>query len=332
MTPLNKVLAGALFAQVALGAITWWPRGGAVSEPTILLDVDPQTVTHLEIVGRTTLDMEDAPEPVILDKVGDDWKITSLSGFPAKAEEVDKVLESLSEIEVRSPIGTTASSHVTLQVADDAFTRHVKLDAADAKHDLYLGAASGTAMHVRTAGQDEVYVLRGVTAWSIADQARRYYDTEYVRPELETVTSFRIKNAQGDYTLTKAGDAWRCDTLEDPSALDNDEAAALASSLLNIRIHDPVSTEVTPAHGLDGTVRVEWTVAANDTTTSHGYTVGVFDDESKYTIKADDSAWVVRVNESSVKRAVETDFAFLKGAPPLEETNSPPGGFFGDGG
>ncbi len=328
MTPINKLLVGALVLQLGLAAVTWMPTSSGPSSVT-LVDFGADAITHLEIVPRTTPEMESPPRSIVLDKEGDTWLISSASDYPADPDRVQPVLDQLGEVVVHSPIGTTAGAHAALQVADDQFTRRVTVSAGPESKTLFLGAATGASMQVRPEGEAEVYQLRGVTAWSIPDTPRRFFDTAYVKVPVDSITDLRIKNPQGDHTLIRMGGAWSSEELEDPSNLQQGEADAIARSLLSLRMSGPAGREVKPEYGLDGSVRVEFTVIEGESTVLRGYTVGARASEAKRYVKADDSEWVVEVLESAVIRALETDFKFLEVALPTEEDNQPAGGFFG---
>ena len=311
MTPINKILAGVLALQVVLAAITWIPRGGDASEPVQFVSSDTDSITRITIVGRTSPEEEAEPDQVTLTRSDGGWAIEDLGGYPADTTKVDELFENLTALVGRSPTGTTPASHYPLQVADDAFTRKVTLMAGDEEQTLYLGAASGSGMHVREASNDEVFTTRGVSAWSIADQNRRYYDTKYLEHGADDIDSFRVRNAQGDHTFIRVDGEWQIEGTEGSAGLEISEVASLVRTLMNVRIHEPVSKEIEPQHGLDGRVRVEWSVTENETTTPHGYTVGAEASDGKRYVQADGNEWVIEVLNSTVTRAIETDFAFL---------------------
>ena len=321
MTPINKILSGVLALQVVVAAITWVPRGSGPSEPSPLMTASAADITRITIVGRTSPELEDEPDQVTLSRAEAGWSIEDLGGYPADVSKVDEVLESLASLVGRSPTATTVASHYSLQVADDTFTRKITLTTAEGEQVLYIGAATGSGLHVRDGKSEDVYTTRGVSAWSIADQDRRYFDTKYLVHTADQIDSFRVKNLQGDHTLIKVGDAWQEEGALDPAAIEASEAASLVRTLMNLRVDTPTSAEPLPEHGLGGSVRVEWTVTEDETTTSHGYTVGAPSSEGKRYVRSDaDGAWVIEVLDSTVARAVDTEFAFLGAlGAPLEE-------------
>jgi hypothetical protein len=329
MTPLNKVLAGALVLLLGLAAFCWLPDDARGSGTTTLVDFGAEAIDHIELYGRMAPDMDSLPEPILLKKVEDSWFLASEGDYPANPERVQPVLDALGEVVVRAPVGTTPGAHAALQVAEDQFTRKITLGAGSESRTLFLGAASGASMQVRPDGADEVYALSGVTAWSIPDTPRRFFDTAYVKANFDEISGFRVKNRQGDHHLVRLGGYWNSEELDDPSAVHQEEVDALSRSLLNVRMSRPVGREVLPEHGLDGSVRVEYTVAEDSATVTKGYTVGSQHGDGLRFVKSDDSDWVALALESTVIRAIETDFKFLEGEPPKETDNKPSGGFFG---
>ena len=314
MISVNKTLSAVLAVQVVLAAITWVPRGGDSSEPTPFVATEPANITRIMVVGRTSPDQEGEPDEVILSRTDTGWVLESLAGYPADATKVDELLENLTSLMARSPTGTSAASHYPLQVADDTFTRKITISTETGDQVLYLGAATGSGMHVRDGSRQDVYTSRGVSAWSIADQDRRYFDTKYLEHSAEDIDSFRVRNSHGDHTLVRVGEEWQEEDAEDPTSTHSAEAASLIRTLMNVRVDTPIGRDALPQHGLDGSVRVEWTVTEDETTTVHGYTVGAVTSEGNRYVQADDDAWVIEVLDSSISRAVDTEFAFLTAA------------------
>ena len=253
------------------------------------------------------------PAPLTLQRDGDGWNIASLGGYPADPQSVEDVLGLLKGIALRAPIGTSEGSHAGLDVSDDTFTRRITLVSAAGEDTVYLGAASGSAMHIRRAGDTNVYLQRGESAWSISDQAKRYYNPIYLEEDVEQLDELRISNPFGNHEMVRAEDGWRRPSQESTQGVDQSEANALARSLLTVRMIAPVTTEVLPEHGFEQGTRVQWSVTEDDATRNGGYTIGAQADDTHHYLKSDASSWVVKVLSSSVARAHETQFSFLDG-------------------
>jgi len=307
--------------QLALVALVWSSPGTseAVAART-LLSGEVTSITSLTITGRTTLDQETPATPITLTREADGWRIASAEGYPAQADKVDDVLETLEGIRVRTPIGTSQGSHVGLGVADDAFTRRLTLTSAQGDTTVYLGAATGSAMHIRLADDERVYLHRGETAWSIADQTNRYFDPIYLEEDPEQIDQLTVSNSSEQHQMTRSEDGWRPTDRETTQGVEQSEADALVRGLLTVRMMEPVTRDVSAVHGLEQGARVEWTVIEDTTTRSNGYTIGAKADDRHHYVKADRSDWVVKVLSSGVERALETEFSFLDS----EATNEAP--------
>jgi hypothetical protein len=316
MNNTNKTLAGLLLVQGLLIGATWWPRSSTGFEARELVALDKEAITAVRITGRTTADGKEVPETLELSNTDGVWTVASANGYPANPIKVDELLEKIATISVRSPVGQTEGSHRAFEVATDQFTRHLQITSAEGETDLYLGAGTGSSMNVRLASENEVYTTRGTTAWSIADAGSRYYDSEYVKVELDDITSFAIRTPAGSFEASRADGAWSATDLPEGMDIDGSKLDTLAKGLLKVRLAEPVGTTAEAAYGLEQGSRVEWTVSVDDETSAHGYTIGALAEDKHY-VKADDAEFVVLVNESAVNKALN-EFDFLVEAAPEE--------------
>lgn len=309
MTTVNKILAGVLVVQVLAAAVMWRPTSAESAEAAPLFDVEKEAVTELVITGRAT--GEGDPPSVKLQREGSHWTIASNEGYPADATKVDKALDDLLGARLRSPVATQESSHKKLQVADDTFTRKVELTTASGTQTALLGAAQGSATHVRKSEGPEVWTVRGFTAFSIAEEARRYWEAEYVKVTPQTVDSFSVVNDHGAFTLTKQDGTWTSAELPEGTELDADAVDKLLNSALTVRMHEPVGKQVLPEHGLDGARKVSWTATVEEQTSAGSYVIGAEPDDGQHYLKSEESPFVVNVRAYIVESVLEAKLAEL---------------------
>ena len=301
MTPVNKSLAGLLVVQVVLVGLLWRPSTEPTYAPEPVLAFDADAITGLEILGRTS-DGE-TPEPVQLVKEANHWQVASAHGYPADAAKVATVLSNLVDMQTRAPIATQAANHAKLEVAETKNTRRVQITAGAETVELFLGAGSGSAVNVRKGDTDDVFSVRGFTAWSIGDQASRYFDTAYVSADVETLDSLTVINSNGNFTLEKDGTGWHIAGSEEGTLVNETKIQELLSAVTQVRMTEPAGKTAPPAWGLTRDHRVEWTSADGDESSGSGYTIGAEVDGKVY-VKADANPFVVRVTSSTLTKAL----------------------------
>jgi len=304
----QKILMGLLGAQLALATVTWWPSNDAAVALHPLFEVEPDAITHIEILGAP---VQGKPAtPLVLDRAGESWVVTSSKGYPAKPEKVEEVLSAISDIRVRKPVTTQASSHSALKVGDEGFDKQVRVTAGETTHALTVGAAGSKRAHVRMEGDTNVYEAKGLSAWSLSDSQRSYYDAQYINLDEEALLSLSITNAQGSVHLARSEGSWRLANLPNGELADQSAVDALARKAIKVRMAEPEGTEITPDMALDGGTKVEWTLSSNDQTVSASYRIGAEVDSHRF-VKSDDSEFIVRATASSLNALVEANLTEL---------------------
>lgn len=309
---MNKILGGALAAQVVLGAVMWWPRGDTTVAATPLLDVASADVTAIEVTGRVTDGK--VPDPVRLERRGPDgWVISSAWDYPADPKKVTDALDALTAVKVRSPIATNKTSHAQLKVGDAEYGRKVKVTAGDKTFDLVIGAAASKSVNVRKATEDAVYVGNGMSEWTLGDRPRSYWDTSIVDADVALVDAFSVSGPSGALALTKGAEgAWTAVGLTEPVALDTKKVEDLLRKAVKLRMTEVMAGSAAPEHGLTGGHVVTFQSAGGEATT---YTVGA-DLESAYAaLQVDGKPWVYKIAKSTAAAIRDASVTSLTAAP-----------------
>lgn len=307
MIALNKTLLGALAVQSVLAAAMWWPTADTANQPIDWIPSEAATLASITIHGRHTPD-EPAGPGVELTRTGDAWSVASSSGYPADTEKLTGLFDAIDALQGRTAIANNAHNHRTLDVADDEHTRKLTVVAENGQTTtLIVGAGQGRSAHVRAANDDDVYAVRGVSGWSIPDQASRFFDRDFVAVAPSEVASVSVfRDGSTVLALTRADGAWSLADTPEGQAVDTQKAETFVTDLLKVRLQEPEGTEVRPEHGFDQGVIVSWTTAGDAPTTA-SYTVGaaVPDAEGQRFVRADHSTFVVRAVDSSVRHALD---------------------------
>ena len=297
---INKVLGVALIAQIGLVALTWGTRGSAprTDARPLIEAIEPDQVTGLRVESAPA---NGKPAQVVeLAKKGDDWVLPGADDYPADAKKVDKVLEALFAGRIRAPIASNAANHNALEVGDRSYTRKVKLTAGNSAVELVVGAARGTAAHVRRAGEEPVYLARGFSATALEDTPAPYLDTTYL--DVEAPDQIVVKNPRGTLTLNKVEGNWTLAELPPGTPGDPERFTAFVGAARKLIIDAPVGKTVKPEYGLDTPLAAHVTIKAGEKT--YTYSLGAMEDGKRY-LKREDNDWVVLVPTFSVSNLMD---------------------------
>jgi hypothetical protein len=321
MNTVNKVLLAALVVQGGLVLLARWPKGGP-AEPRDLVEVPAAELASVSITGRLAREEPKPPgPPVRLVNQDGSWVVENLDGFPAQLSLVQPVLDVIDAFQGRDPVATQAASHTNLAVDDTAFTRKIEIETGDGqKKTFFVGAGQGKTVMVRLDGEDDVFAVRGFTAWTIPDTPTRFIDRELLKVDLGTIDSATIQRpGQPPIAFAKGDDGkW---SLPGLGPLDQADTAEFLGKLLTVRLTDPAGATVTPEMGLDGpnATVVTWTAPGG---TPNRYVIGaaVPEKTNRFYLKSDTKPFVVEVTQQSVESALTKPVEPLVEVPdPLDE-------------
>ena len=301
---IHKVLAGLLLAQSAAAAVTWWPSEGEVP-PTEVFS-EGTRFDKLVISGATTPDQE-AGDPVVLRRDGDGWVSETHFDYPVRDGALDSLLDHLDGLTVRHPLATQPAHHRALHVADDEHLRRLELTAGEQATTLLLGAAQGSASHLRIDGGDEVYRVAGLSASSIPDTPTRLFERKLLDVTVTAVDSLAIERPDGSgWSVTKGEEGWTSPALGDGEAIDEAGLDKVLRELMRVRMEAPVAGSPTDSHGLDQGIAVRWTVDEDGSSVPGGFTIGGSDGDLRY-VQVLDRDHVVTVRSSGLTAALEAE-------------------------
>lgn len=282
-----QILAALLVVQLGLVALTWGTRHRVTaSSSQALWQMEASQVRRLTVQGATS---EKGPAaPLQLAREGDGWVVASAENYPAQAEKVEALIEKLVKLKVRSPVASQSAHHRGLRVASEDYDRRLSIEAKETR-EIFAGNARGASMHVRAEGDEDVYLARGLSVWSIHDEPSHYIDTTYLK--VAQPTRVAVESAAGSLHLQKspAGE-WTVGQLPPDTRVDQNKVETLANAASELQITAPVGKTVLPEYGLSEGTQV--TVSAGDRTVR--YSIGAKVD-SAYYVKAEDQPFVVKV-------------------------------------
>ncbi len=316
----NQILIGVLVVQIILSAAVFWPRSAATGgDEQLFADFEASDVVALAIE-------DDEGNRVALRKSAEDWALADADDYPAQADKIDPLVESIVGLNTDRLVTRTDASHKRLYVAGDDFIRRLDLETAGGvKQTLYLGSSPQYgAVHFRLDGQNETYLTSDISTWGIDATANAWIDTTYLSVSQEDVTGMTLENRNGAFTFTKDAEGnWTMDELAADDTLAALKVDAVVRQATSLKLVDPLGKEEKAAYGMDDPNAIVTLEAEGRTITLY---VGVKDaEESHYIVKSSQSPYYVQVAEFSVKAMVEnTRDDFIEQPPtPTPEASTP---------
>jgi hypothetical protein len=317
MNRTQTILGAALVLQLALILLVRSPFAGTASASEarpLLPGLEAITARRLELRGA------EEEETVVLERGADGWKIPSLEGFPADRAKIEQLLESLSSLEVRRPIVRSSRYHDAFRVTDDDPEARVRVwgdGGEDPAVDLVVGSSPNyRAVHVRRAGDDDVYEVQGLASYDLRASESAWIRKELLEAPQPRIDHLVLVNAKGRIELRREDGTWR---IVEPAsaastALDAGKVDSLVSAALGLRLADAVGPVDVATHGLAAPaaeLTLGWTAAAEDGSTESSGEVKleigapVADNASQRYVTREGFGYAGTVWESSVKRLLD---------------------------
>jgi hypothetical protein len=215
VTRLNKILVALLAVQVVLAIVLLSrDRGETVArlEP-LTASFEAAKVSRIQVFAKRDKTATGEAKPgVDLVKKGDTWVVGNAFEYPVDAERIEKLLKSVSGLQSRGAIATSAARHPQLGVADGVYERKVVITAGSTDHVLFIGGPAGTQRTaVRVGSSADVHAVpsRDLSAWSVDAEPRGWVDTGYFTIGKSDIAAVTIKTARGVVELDHASGSWQ---------------------------------------------------------------------------------------------------------------------------
>jgi hypothetical protein len=163
---------------------------------------DADKITKIEIKNA-------AKGEVVLEKQGENWKLTKPVDYPANQQNVKTLIDNVKEIRVKDSIDTGKGQYATYDLEDDKAV-HVQLYKDTAKAvDLYFGKSGTRGQMTRVADKDGVYVASGYSNYLYTREVKDWRDRDVMKFEDSNVVSVSLVNSNGAFSFSKGeGDKW----------------------------------------------------------------------------------------------------------------------------
>jgi len=180
-------------------------------------------------------------EDVLIERRGNGWQIIQPVNTRADHSPMDSLADNISSAMVERKFSVQPAGLATYGLAQPTVTLRVKLKNG-AGHRVSLGSKdfNGSDVYALVDGSPVVYLFSASLLTSADKGVQDLRDNAILDYRSPDVISFELKNAQGDFVLSKQDDEWH---LEKPQSSYADDSAVLAllSQLETSRISTVVS-------------------------------------------------------------------------------------------
>jgi hypothetical protein len=148
------------------------------------------------------------PSHVVLEKKGDEWRLTTPVQAKASESNVKQLLSSLEKLEVKELIAAGTDSYEKLGVADAKAIHAVFFKKGEKLGEFWFGETAGRGTMTRIAGRDGVFGVDGYSSFNFKRDARGWRDREIFKFDDAKAKSVEIVNENGTFTFAKDKDGW----------------------------------------------------------------------------------------------------------------------------
>jgi len=319
----NIILLAVLALQIVLIVLVFLPKSStSIAESKSLFEG-----VKAEDIVRVSLREPQGVEMVLLKK-DEQWVMPNADDFPLIAGNVSELTTKLAGLKASRVVAQTETSLKQLQVADDDYVRLIEFETADgATHQFYMGSApSWSAAHVRLQGQQEVYLVSGLSVSDVDTSPTAWINTKILSTPADQISAITLQNKNGLFELQRGDDGqWTMKDLPASEPLDQSKVSTLIGRAGNVYIQRPLGKTAKAEYGLDApaaTVTVQSTDAEGKSNT---YTIQVgaqSADGASYVLFCSASPYYALVADYSVEEMLtwtQKDFLILPEPTPADQ-------------
>ncbi len=236
-TDIVKILAILLVAQLSLAVILkYCETNYQPVEPTaVLLTCDFQKITKIIIEQNDNASKTKVSLVIEKDKKG--WKLPDYFSFPASADKITNMINTLKGLKKGFPISTTANAAEHFHVGADNFEQALSLYNGPKKlNTLYLGASPRfRTTNARLADSNDIFVVP-LSQYEITTSPRDWIDRDVAKLNTDDLTSIDT----GSFKMEKVGDIWKLITPQKTQSLTVNVAQTFKDAIAHLSIQSVI--------------------------------------------------------------------------------------------
>jgi len=241
----NTGLVILFIIQAALIVYLYRPGRNAPPPATALFNgLQPDTIISLTIT-------EDTGKTISLTKIKQTWTLGS-NGYPGDNDKINNIIKRIANLKSSRLVSRTKGSHSRLKVGDKLFNRRIVLSGPDRKKAItfFLGTApDAKVIHLRRAGDDDVYDVSGLSFWQLQANSDSWWQTKYVMVNSDDLQSLALTKSGNKITLQRnAKGNWQLAGAPADCKLDGKRVAELLNTVSEISVSGYENKDFKP-HG-----------------------------------------------------------------------------------
>ncbi len=305
MNKLQKILSAVVVLQILLIAVIFYAQRPAQAETSLLLEgYDAEKISRVSITGAEG-------EQVVFQKQDGVWVLPENGNYPLMGSSLNEMLETISTINTNRLVAATSTSFNRLQVEAENFQRKLVLETEEGKQTvIFLGSSpAANSTHIRLDGKNNVYLTNGLSATQLSTNLSSWIDASYLQLSPTQVQSVQIQTTDKDFSFTLDADgAWYSDQIADGQTFDSNKWNSLLTSLISIRMLEPVGKEILPEYGFDSpSAMVTYIYSAENGAEQTALLIigNPTLDGMGYYAKLDSAAYVIKLSKTFAEKVTE---------------------------
>jgi hypothetical protein len=167
----------------------------------------------LEKVSKVVIKDKQAEE-VVLEKRGDEWRLTKPMDALASQQNVKSMLDNLKELQVTDAINDTPAAPAMYKDYDldgdkVVYVQAFKGDKGSEKvFEAYFGKSGSRGQMARVGDKPGIWVVKGYSSYQFTRQVKDWREKSILKFEDNNAVAVTISNANGEFSFSKNGEDW----------------------------------------------------------------------------------------------------------------------------
>lgn len=157
---------------------------------------------------KATDEKKKKPSVVVLEKKGEEWRLTKPVDAKANESNVKSLLSALEKLSVKELIAAGNDAYDKFGVSDAKAVHAVIFKKDEKLGEFYFGDTAGRGTMTRIVGRDGVFGVDGYSSFMFKREVRAWRDREIFKFEDGKVQTAEIVNENGTFNFAKVDGKW----------------------------------------------------------------------------------------------------------------------------